>query len=110
MSLEKALGFPLDQTKLEHKGARKLLTEIEHLEGNKYEAVFSFFSVSPIEFRHQGDLDAEGRFVGYTVLRVASKEYCYRGTCSYPTYMRIAGHFVNGELQGPVTLVSRENE
>ena len=109
LSLEKGLGMPLDDTKLDKSKSRKLLTELEHLGGNKYEAMFSLFSTSPIEFRHQGDLDGKGRFSGYTVLRVSGKESCYRGKCAFPTYMRIAGHFVDGELQGPVSLISREN-
>ncbi len=87
--------------------SRKLLTGIEHLGGNRYEAMLNFFSPGPVEFRHQGDLDPEGRFSGYTVLRVSPREYCYRGRCSWPAFMRVAGHFVDGELQGPVTLVSR---
>ena len=57
----------------------------------------------------QGNLDEQGRFSGYTVLRVSSREYCYRGRCAFPSFMRLAGHFVDGELQGPVSLVSNEN-
>ena len=75
---------------------------------SRYEGVLTFLHPTQIEFRHQGSLDAEGRFTGYTILRLVDKEACVRGQCGSPAFMRVAGHFVEGVLQGPVTLISRD--
>ncbi len=36
LSIEKATGFPLDETKLDKEKATKLLTDVEHLGRNRY--------------------------------------------------------------------------
>ena len=67
------------------------------------------FEPSAVEFSFTGNRDPEGRFDGYAVLDFAvDKETCFRGKCGKPAFRRLAGHFVEGQLQGPVTLTSTD--
>lgn len=47
---------------------------------------------------------------GYGVMNFATKLTCYRGKCTWPHFSRLSGHFVDGVLQGPVVLVSADQQ
>ncbi len=110
LDFDRVLGFPHFDKGFKAKQAKRLLNNIERIDGNRYEAVFTLFESTAIEFLYAGELDSDTEaFTGYASLHVVNKKSCLRGTCSWPRYARIAGHFVAGLLQGPVTLTTRDH-
>ena len=56
------------------KKARKLLSNVEVIEMNRYEGILNLFFPYGIEFRYEGDFDQDGNFAGYGILEIAFKK------------------------------------
>lgn len=67
-------GFPLEKEKINVKKARKLLSNVELIDMNRYEGILNLFLPYGIEFRYEGDLDQDGNFAGYGILEIAHKK------------------------------------
>lgn len=101
------LGQPFDESTFKSKKARKLLTNIEQLEFNRYEAILNLEKPHSIEFRYFGPKDAEDNFHGYGEVQIIPKTTCYRGVCAVSKFIRLFGHFGHGKLQGPFSIIHR---
>jgi hypothetical protein len=99
LKLEKVLGFPPDTAELDMKRARKLLSNVEHISSNRYEATLTLFAPRIVEFQYVGGKSSDGAFEGYAELRFENKVTCLRGQCHPAEFSRLAGHFVAGILQ-----------
>ncbi len=120
MSMERAMGMTPDMSTWNKDKSTKFLTNVKNVKENKYEGTLSVFSSSKISFRHQGDLDDNGKFKGYTVLNIindcqdiienTNKNSSGVNVCPYPTFTRITGFFKGGLLDGPVYMFTKHNQ
>ncbi|QQP56312.1 Histonelysine Nmethyltransferase SETD7like [Caligus rogercresseyi] len=86
----------------------QLISRLDHVEGNIYEAMFTFTRKTFSEFIYTGDLDEEGRFHGFGILDLSTKNQCIRGKCSIPEINVLSGSFTHGILEGAVSIISEE--
>eukprot|EP00094_Tigriopus_californicus_P012233 TCALIF_11823-PA protein Name:"Similar to setd7 Histone-lysine N-methyltransferase SETD7 (Halocynthia roretzi)" AED:0.00 eAED:0.00 QI:0/0.5/0.33/0.66/0.5/1/3/148/847 len=101
------LGQPFDEATFKSKKGRKLITNLEQIEHNRYEAVLNLEKPHIIEFRYFGPRDAEDNFHGYGEIQIIAKNTCYRGVCEISKFTRLFGHFGRGKLQGPFSIIHR---
>ena len=61
-----------------------------------------------IEFVYIGNLNEQKEFDGLATLQIVQKKMCFRGTCKFPSIESIKGTFVEGFLEGTVTITGAD--
>jgi hypothetical protein len=101
-----------DQSEIDPKKRILLLSNIEKQnddpEDKIYEAQFQFNGQKEmIEFVYQGNLNKRDQFDGFATLQVVQKKMCFRGKCKSPSIELIKGNFIDGLLEGSVTMIDK---
>ena len=93
--------LPYNQEPFEPENAVPFISNIEHDTGNEYELQINLDKQADLTFRHYGDLDARGRFHGYTILEISQTGVnCVRGKCQEIEIDSIRGNFEYGQPTG----------
>ena len=61
-----------------------------------------------IEFVYIGNLNEQKQFDGLATLQIVPKKMCFLGTCKFPSIESIKGTFVEGFLEGTVTITGAD--
>ena len=99
-----------DRSEIDRKKRILLLSNVEKQSEDPqdqiYEAQFQFNGEKEIvEFVFEGNLNKRNQFSGFANLRVVQKKMCFRGKCKTPSIELVKGNFVDGLLEGSVTIV-----
>ena len=97
---------PVDEEK-----ATLFMQSVQNMEKyqNIFQAKLNLFEQTDMMFQHFGNLDKNGKFHGYTILKIFPEKVCIKGHCKDSEFGTIKGNFNHGLLDGIAILTSYDN-